>query len=160
VELKSTAFLASDFLRNTERGNHIIQFSAKDTLFTQGTEADSVFYLDGGLARLSTVSETGNEVTIMRLSAGDFVGEECLLGSAGIRLATATAITPCTAIKIERDEMIRMMHEEQSFSDFFVAYLLARGIRTRTDLVDQLLNSSERRLAGVLSLLAHLGPQG
>ena len=111
-------------------------------------------YLQTGRARLTVVSRAGKEATLALLSAGEFVGEESIAGVAGLRMATATAITACTALKIERVEMIRVMHEEHAFSDLFLAFLLARSMRTQADLVDQLFNSSEKRLARVLLLMA------
>ena len=106
------------------------------------------------------VSERGKEATITLLSAGDFIGEESIAGAVGLRLATATAITACTALKIERAEMIRVMHEEHAFSDLFLKFLLARSMRTQADLVDQLFNSSEKRLARILLLMAEFGKPG
>jgi CRP-like cAMP-binding protein len=122
--------------------------------------ADSVFYLQKGRAKLTVVSKNGKEATITLLSTGDFVGEESLAGAVGLRLATATAISACTALKIERQEMIRVMHEEHAFSDLFLKFLLARSMRTQADLVDQLFNSSEKRLAGILLLMAEFGQPG
>ena len=106
------------------------------------------------------VSGRGKEATITLLSAGDFIGEESMAGAVGLRLATATAITTCRALKIERAEMIRVMHEEHAFSDLFLKFLLARSMRTQADLVDQLFNSSEKRLARILLLMAEFGEPG
>src|ERR1700677_2013193 len=113
-----------------------------------------------GERRLTVVSKAGKEATITLLSPGDFVGEESVAAVAGPRLATATAITACTALKIERSEMIRVIHEERAFSDLFLAFLLARSMRTQADLVDQLFNSSEKRLARILLLMAEFGKPG
>ena len=110
--------------------------------------------------RVTVVSQTGKEATITLLSAGDFVGEESLAAVPGLRLATATAITACTALKITREEMIRVMHEEHDFSDLFLKFLLARSMRIQADLVDQLFNSSEKRLARILLLMAEFGKPG
>ena len=110
--------------------------------------------------KLTVVSTNGKEATIALLSAGDFVGEESIAGVVGLRLATATAITACTALKIERSEMIRVLQEEHAFSNLFLKFLLARSMRTQADLVDQLFNSSEKRLARVLLLLAEFGKPG
>jgi CRP-like cAMP-binding protein len=116
--------------------------------------------LQKGRAKLAVVSAAGKEATITLLSTGDFVGEESLAGAVGLRLATATAINACTALKIERAEMIRVMHEEHAFSDLFLKFLLARSMRTQADLVDQLFNSSEKRLARILLLMAEFGMPG
>jgi CRP/FNR family transcriptional regulator, cyclic AMP receptor protein len=132
----------------------------KHAFFSQGRPADSIFYLQKGRAKLTVVSENGKEATITLLTEGDFVGEESLASVGGLRLATATAITVCTALKIEREEMVRVMHEEHSFSDLFLKFLLARSMRTQADLVDQLFNSSEKRLARILLLLAEFGKPG
>jgi CRP/FNR family cyclic AMP-dependent transcriptional regulator len=138
----------------------IVQLVAKQTFFTQGDTADSIFYLQSGKAQITVVSQTGKEATIAFLSAGEFVGEESLTAIHGLRLATATALTPCTALKINREEMIRVMHEEHEFSDLFLRFLLARSMRIQADLVDQLFNSSEKRLARILLLMAEIGKPG
>jgi CRP-like cAMP-binding protein len=132
----------------------------KQTFFSQGDSADSVFYLQKGRAKLTVVSENGKEATIMLLSAGDFIGEESLAAVPGLRLSTATAINACTALIIGREEMIRVMHEEPSFSDLFLSFLLVRSMRAQADLVDQLFNSSEKRLARILLLMAEFGKPG
>jgi CRP-like cAMP-binding protein len=119
-----------------------------------------VYYLQSGRAKLTVVSKSGKEATISLLAAGEFVGEECLAGVVGLRLATAVAVTACTALKIERDEMIRVIHEEHVFSDMFLKFVIARSIRTQADLVDQLFNSSEKRLARILLLMAEFGTKG
>ena len=133
---------------------------AKEPFFTQGDNADCVFYLQNGRAKLTVISKAGKEATIALLGAGDFVGEESMAGTPGLRMATATAIAPCTALRIERTEMVRAMHEEHQFSDLFLKFLLARSMRTQADLVDQLFNSSERRLARILLLMAEFGQPG
>ena len=132
----------------------------KDTFFSQGDLADTVFYLQRGRAKLTVVSVKGKEATIALLAAGDFVGEESLASIPGLRLATASAVNSCAALKITRDEMIRVMHEEPAFADFFVKFLLTRSMRTQADLVDQLFNSSEKRLARILLLMAEFGKPG
>jgi CRP-like cAMP-binding protein len=118
------------------------------------------FYLQEGRAKLTVVSQNGKEATIMFLSAGDFVGEGSLAAAAGLRMATATAVNSCTALKITREEMIRVMHDEPAFADIFLKFLLARSLRTQADLVDQLFNSSEKRLARTLLLRAEFGQTG
>jgi CRP/FNR family cyclic AMP-dependent transcriptional regulator len=148
------------FLENSGIGRRTVELKAKQTFFSQGDVADCVYYLRKGRAKITIVSNEGKEATITLLSPFDFVGEESLASVGGLRLTTATAITACSALKIERDEMIRAMHGEHQFSDVFVKYLLARGIRTQADLVDQLFNSSEKRLARVLLLMAEFGMPG
>ena len=160
AELKKSGFDAAAFLARAGLGRTIIQLAPQDAFFSQGNPADSVFYLHKGRARVTVVSAAGKEATIALLAAGDFVGEEALAAMAGLRLATATAITACTALIISRHEMIRVMHEEHSFSDLFLKYLLERGMRVQADLVDQLFNSSEKRLARILLLMAELGKPG
>jgi CRP/FNR family transcriptional regulator, cyclic AMP receptor protein len=151
------AFDAATFLANAGLGRRIVQLEPKQTFFTQGDPANAVFYLQKGRARVTVVSTAGKEATITLLTAGDFVGEESLVAPAGLRLATATALTACIALKIARDEMIRVMHEEHDFSDVFLKFLLARSLRIQADLVDQLFNSSEKRLARILLLMAEFG---
>jgi CRP-like cAMP-binding protein len=132
----------------------------KEFFFSQRDPADSIFYLRKGSARLTVVSQEGKEATITLLCAGDFIGEEALASLGGLRMATATAITACTALRIEREEMVRVMHEEHTFSDLFLKFLLARSMRTQADLIDQLFNSSEKRLARILLLMAEFGKPG
>ena len=143
TDLRSIAFDPAAFLAQAGLGRRIVQLKAKEAFFSQGSSADSIFYLQKGRAKLTVVSIAGKEATITLLNAGEFVGEECVAGVAGLRLATATAITACTALKIERLEMIRVLHAEHAFSDLFLTFLLARSMRTQADLVDQLFNSSE-----------------
>jgi CRP/FNR family transcriptional regulator, cyclic AMP receptor protein len=159
-ELKNTAFEVVDFLAKAGLGRRIVQLKPRQAFFSQGNPADSVFYLQKGRAQLTVVSKNGKEATIALLSSGEFVGEESIAGAVGLRLATATAITTCTALKIERVEMIRVIHEEHALSDLFLKFLLARSMRTQADLVDQLFNSSEKRLARILLLLAEFGKPG
>src|ERR1700690_1215602 len=154
------AFDLPAFLAEAGLGRKIIQLKPKQAFFSQGGRADSIFYLQSGRAKLTVFSEKGKEATITLFAAGDFVGEESLATVGGLRLATATAVTACTALKIAREEMVRVMHEEHSFSDLFVKFLLARSMRTQADLVDQLFNSSEKRLARILLLLAEFGKPG
>jgi CRP-like cAMP-binding protein len=132
----------------------------KQVFFAQGDPADAIFYLQKGQAKITIVSTAGKEATITLLFDGDFVGEGALAAVPGLRLATATALTACTALKIQRDEMIRVMHEEHEFSDLFLSFLLARSMRIQADLVDQLFNSSEKRLARILLLMAQFGQPG
>ena len=160
TELENAAFDAAAFLLEAGLGRRIVKLKPKQDFFSQGNPADSVFYLQKGRAKLTVVSERGKEATITLLSAGDFIGEESIAAVAGRRLATATAITTCTALKIDRAEVMRVMHEEHTFSDLFLKFLLARSMRTQADLVDQLFNSSEKRLARILLLMAEFGKPG
>lgn len=160
VKLEKPAFDVEAFLATAGLGRKIVQLQPKQTFFSQGDAADSIFYLQEGRVKVTVVSQTGKEATITLLSAGDFVGEESLAAVSGLRLATATAITACTALKIGRNEMIRAMHEENDFSDLFLKFLLERSMRIQADLVDQLFNSSEKRLARILLLMAEFGKPG
>jgi CRP/FNR family cyclic AMP-dependent transcriptional regulator len=153
-------FDSATFLASAGLGRRIIELKPKQTFFCQGDPADSVFYLQKGRARLTVVSENGKEATITLLSAADFVGEESLAAILGLRLATATAVSSCTALKIGRVEMIRVMHDEPTFADLFLKFLLVRSMRIQADLVDQLFNSSEKRLARILLLMAEFGKPG
>jgi CRP-like cAMP-binding protein len=132
----------------------------KQVFFLQGSPADSIFYLRTGSAKLTVVSPDGKEGTVALLHAGEFIGEESLASVGGVHLATASAIAVCTALQIAREEMIRVMHEEHSLSEMYMKFLLARSMRTQADLVDQLFNSSEKRLARILLLLAEFGEPG
>jgi CRP-like cAMP-binding protein len=160
VELEKPGFDAAAFLASAGLGRRIIQLAPREAFFSQGDSADSVFYLQNGRAKLTVVSPAGKEATITLLSAGDFVGEEALAAMPGLRLATATAITACTALRISRGEMIHIMHEEHSFSDLFLKVILERSMRIQADLVDQLFNTSEMRLARILLLMAEFGKPG
>lgn len=148
------------YLSHEGPGRKVVAFAPGAHIFAQGDSADGVFYLQSGRAKLTVVSASGKEATITLLSTGDFVGEESMAGAGGLRMASATSVTACSALKIERDEMIRVMHEQHAFSDLFVKFRLARSMRTQADLVDQLFNSSEKRLARVLLLMAEFGKPG
>ena len=156
----STPFDPSIYLATPGPGRKLIQCKAKYVFFAQGDAADAVYYLRSGRAKLTVVSKAGKEATITLLSVGDFVGEESIAAVAGLHLSTATALTHCSALKIERKEMLRVIHEEHAFSDLFLVFLLARSMRTQADLVDQLFNSSEKRLARILLLMAEFGKPG
>jgi CRP-like cAMP-binding protein len=160
VEDEKPRFDVAAFLASAGLGRRIIQLAPNDAFFTQGDPSDSVFYLQNGRAKVTVVSATGKEATIALLSAGDFVGEESLAAISGVRLATATAVTACTTLKINRQEMIHAMHEEHRFSDRFMKFILERSMRIQADLVDQLFNSSEKRLARILLLMAEFGEPG
>jgi len=160
VELNKLPFDAAAFLATAGLGRRIVQLAPKEPFFSQGEPADSIFYLQKGRAKITVVSHTGKEATITLLNTGDFLGEEALAAVPGLRLATATATTACSAIKIKREEMIRVLHEEHDFSDLFLKFLLARSMRIQADLVDQLFNSSEKRLARILLLMAEFSRPG
>jgi CRP/FNR family cyclic AMP-dependent transcriptional regulator len=147
------------FLATIGEGRRIVSFKEKQTIFVQGDACNAVFYIQKGKVRLTVVSKTGQEATIGILSDGDFFGEGGLSGQP-VRMSSATAMTDCTVLRIDKKAMMRVLHEEHSLSDLFVAYLLTRNIRYEADLVDQLFNSSEKRLARVLLLLAHFGKEG
>jgi len=160
VSLNNKRFDAANFLAISGLGKRIVQTKAKHILFSQGDRADSIFFLQKGRVKLTVVSANGKEATITFLIAGDFIGEEAIAALGGVRMATATAITACTTLKIEREEMIRVMHEEHDFSDLVIKFLLSKSMRTQSDLVDQLFNSSEKRLARLLLLMAEFGKPG
>ena len=157
VEMRKPDFDAATFLMSAGLGRRIVQLAPKMAFFSQGDLADSVFYLQKGRAKITVVSAAGKEATITIVAAGEFVGEGALAAIASRRLSTATAITACSALKIGREEMIRVMHEEHSFSDVFLKFLLERSMRIQADLVDQLFNSSEKRLSRILLLMAEFG---
>src|SRR3984885_6362904 len=147
------------FLSTINVGRKIEALPKKQTIFVQGDSSDAVFYIQTGKVRLTVVSKSGKEATIGILNEGDFFGEGCLIGQL-LRLCSATAMTDCSVMRIEKKAMMEVLHREQTFSDMFVKYLLTRNIRYEEDLVDQLFNSSEKRLARVLLLLAHFGKEG
>jgi CRP/FNR family transcriptional regulator, cyclic AMP receptor protein len=156
---KLTKFDPKTFLSTINGGRKIEAFPQKQTIFAQGDSSDAVFYIKEGKVRLTVVSQIGKEATIGILNKGDFFGEGCLTGQP-LRLCSATAMTDCSVMNIAKKSMMEVLHREQSFSEMFVAYLLARNIRYEEDLVDQLFNSSEKRLARILLLLAHFGKEG
>ena len=148
------------FLEKVGLGRSLIELKKSQVLFSQGEAADAVFYIKKGTVKLTVVSQRGKEATVALLESGNFVGESCIAAAEDIRMVTATALTRCTLMRIERTEMVRVLHEEHAFADVFVAFLLARNVRIQADLVDQLFNSSEKRLARILLLLAHFGKEG
>jgi len=156
----TTEFDAAEFLSSAGLGRTIVELKAKQHFFRQGDPADAVFYLQKGRVKVTVISQNNKQATITLLSSTDFVGEESLAAILGLRLASATAISACTALKIDRSEMIRVMHHEPAFADLFLKFLLARSMRTQADLVDQLFNSSEKRLARVLLIMAEFGKPG
>jgi len=159
VAKKSRVFDPEALLATVGEGRKAVRFLKKQTIFAQGDVADAVFYLQSGQVKLAVVSKTGKEATIGILSEKSFFGEGSLAGQA-LRMGTATAMTDCSVMRIEKKAMMDALHREQTLSDMFVAYLLARNIRYEEDLVDQLFNSSEKRLARVLLMLAHFGKEG
>ena len=157
--LKKRDFDPKQFLATIGKGRRAVMFPRKQTIFAQGDSADAVFYIQQGKVRLTVVSQVGKEATIGILGEGDFFGEGALAGQP-LRMGSASAMTDCDVLKIDKKAMIEALHREHTFSDLFVAYLLARNIRYEEDLVDQLFNSSEKRLARILLLLAHFGKEG
>jgi CRP/FNR family cyclic AMP-dependent transcriptional regulator len=157
---KKRNFDPAAFLAKAGVGRKVVQLKNKERAFSQGDPADSIFYIQSGQIMLSVTSETGKEANVALLGTGNFCGEECVASSQLIRVASAAAITPCVLLKIDRKEMIRVLHQEHAFSDIFVGHLLARNARVQENLVDQLFNSSEKRLARLLLLLAQFGKDG
>jgi CRP-like cAMP-binding protein len=153
-------FSCAKFLKTEGQGRRLVHLKPGGIFFSQGTDPTFVLYLLAGRGKLTIVSERGKEATITLFSVGEFIGEEAIAKDAGLRTATASAITACTAMKISRDEMVRVLLDEGAFSELFVSFLLARSIRTQADLVDQLFNSSEKRLARTLLLMAAFGKPG
>lgn len=156
---KRRDFDLNAFLAAIGAGRKVVAFARKQNVFTQGETADAVFYLQTGKVKLTVLSKTGKEATIGILGESDFFGEACLAGQT-LRMMTATAMTDCAVLRIDKKAMMQALHREHEFSDLFVAYLLTRNIRYEEDLVDQLFNSSEKRLARVLLLLARFGKEG
>jgi CRP/FNR family cyclic AMP-dependent transcriptional regulator len=158
-KLRIPAFDVQSFLDSAGLRRKVAEFRGKETVCGQGDPAKSVMYIQEGGVKLSVVNETGKEAVVAILGPGDFFGEGCLAGQS-VCMATATTIAATTMLVIEKTEMIRVLHEEREFSDRFIAYMLARNIRVEEDLIDQLFNSSEKRLARTLLLLARYGAQG
>jgi CRP-like cAMP-binding protein len=156
---KAIKFDSKTFLSTINGGRKIEPFPKRRIIFAQGDPSDAVFYIREGKVRLTVVSQIGKEATIGILNKGDFFGEGCLTGQL-LRLCSATAMTDCSVMRIDKKSMMEVLHREHAFSDMFVAYLLTRNIRYEEDLVDQLFNSSEKRLARILLLLAQFGKDG
>jgi CRP/FNR family transcriptional regulator, cyclic AMP receptor protein len=156
---KKPAFDQDAFLATIGKGQKTVSFARRSAIFSQGDVADAVFYIQAGKVKLTVVSNNGREATVGILSAGDFCGEGCL-GGQPLRMGSAIAMTECAILRIDKKLMMEALHRQHEFSDLFVAYLLARNIRYEEDLVDQLFNSSEKRLARILLLLAHFGKEG
>jgi CRP/FNR family transcriptional regulator, cyclic AMP receptor protein len=153
---KRNKFDLKTFLSTINGGRTIVAAPKKQTIFTQGDSSDSVFYIRRGKIKLTVLAKNGKEATIGILSEGDFFGEGCLAAQP-LRMCTATTITDCMVMRIDKKSIMEVIHRERTFSDMFIAYLLTRNIRYEEDLVDQLFNSSEKRLARILLLLAHFG---
>jgi CRP/FNR family transcriptional regulator, cyclic AMP receptor protein len=156
---KKRDFDPREFLATIGEGRKVVAFAKKQTIFTQGDAAEAVFYIQEGKVRLTVVSQIGKEATLGILREGEFFGEGSLAGQP-LRMGSATAITDCEVLQIDKKAMMLALHREHTLSDLFVAYLLARNIRYEEDLVDQLFNSSEKRLARILLLLARFGKEG
>jgi CRP-like cAMP-binding protein len=156
---KGREFDPKKFLATIGAGRKVVNFPKKQAIFAQGDAADAVFYIQDGKVRLTVVSNAGKEATLGILSEGEFFGEGSLAGQP-LRMGSATAMTACELLRIDKKAMMLALHREHTFSDLFVAYLLARNVRYEEDLVDQLFNSSERRLARMLLLLARFGKEG
>jgi CRP/FNR family cyclic AMP-dependent transcriptional regulator len=157
--IKKCAFDPTKFLTAISEGRKVVVFPKKQTIFAQGDTADAIFYVQVGKVILTVVSTIGKEATLGILNEGEFFGEGSLAGQA-IRMGSATAMTDCELLQIDKTAMMLALHREPTFSDLFVAYLLTRNIRYEEDLVDQLFNSSEKRLARILLLLAQFGKEG
>lgn len=157
---KKPTFKPEVFLARNGLGRKIIDFEKHQTLFSQGDAANAIFYIRKGKVKLTVISKRGKEATIALLGVGDFVGEECIAAIQPQRMATAAALTSCTVLRIDRKEMVRVLHAQKEFSEVFVSYLLTRNVRFQEDLIDQLFNSSEKRLARALLLLAQFGKDG
>src|SRR3984893_1143861 len=155
---KSTAFNVKLFLDSAGLGRKVGKFRTKETVFAQGDPAKNVMYIREGGMKLTVVNEVGKEAGVAILGPGDFFGEGCLAGQS-VRIGTATAITSSTVLVIEKSEMLKLLHEEHDLSDRFIRFMLARNIRIEEDLIDQLFNSSEKRLARTLLLLARYGKE-
>jgi CRP-like cAMP-binding protein len=156
---KSRGFNAEQFLQTAAKGRAVTTYPAGEIIYTQGDDADSVFYIRRGKVKISVLSMHGKEAIIAVLKADEFFGEGCLIGQPQ-RLSSAVAMTECDVMRIEKVEMLRVLHDQSTFSDLFVAHVLARSARVEEDLIDQLFNSTEKRLARLLLLLANFGKEG
>ena len=159
MKRKKSAFDAKVFLQSVGASRRAEEFRKKQTIFSQGDNADSVMYVQSGSVKLTVVNEGGKEAVVAIVGTGDFFGEGGMAGQR-LRIATATAVVPTTVLIIEKDEMMRVLHTEHALSDRFISHILARNIRVEADLVDQLFNSTEKRLARTLLLLARYGEEG
>jgi CRP/FNR family cyclic AMP-dependent transcriptional regulator len=156
---RQRAFDSKAFLSTVNGGRTITAYRKDLTVYRQGDPADAVFYIQTGKVKVTVVSALGKEAVIAFLGEGDFFGEGCLNGHA-VRLATVTAMSPCTVMRIPKPEIVSVIHEQPAFAELFIAHLLQRNSRAEEDLVDQLFNSSEKRLARTLLILANFGKEG
>jgi CRP/FNR family cyclic AMP-dependent transcriptional regulator len=159
VKTKRKLFDTKAFLSKVGRGRTMLHYEKNRRIFSQGDPADGLFYIQNGKAKLTVVSQQGKEAVVALLREGDFFGEGCLAGQV-LRMATATAMDGCSVMRLEKKSVIRVLHDEPAFSELFLRYLLSRNIKIEEDLVDQLFNSSEKRLARVLLMLANFGKEG
>ena len=157
---KARPFDPRAYLAQSGLGRAMVQYRKNRTIFAQGQPADAVFYIQKGRVKLSVLSKQGKEATIALLGQDEFMGEGCITSDQPKRMASATAITDCSVLRIERKTMLSVLHREHAFSDLFVAYLVTRNSQIQEDLVDQLFNSAEKRLARTLLLLARFGKEG
>ena len=157
---ENQSFHVQRYLDTAGVARQIVEFPKKRTIFTQDDPSNTVLYIQEGAVKLTVINESGKEAVIGLLGAGDFLGEGCISNGSPVRLATATAMAATTALVIEKKEMIRVLHEEQEFADHFIAYMLKLNVKIEADLVDQLFNSSEKRLARALLMLARYGREG
>jgi CRP/FNR family cyclic AMP-dependent transcriptional regulator len=159
MKRKKSAFDAEVFLQSVGASRRVEEFRKRQTIFSQGDRADSVMYVQNGNVKLTVVNTSGKEAVVAIFGVGDFFGEGGMAGQK-LRIATATAVVPTTVLIIEKDEMMRVLHTEHGLSDRFISHILARNIRVEADLIDQLFNSTEKRLARTLLLLARYGGEG
>jgi CRP/FNR family transcriptional regulator, cyclic AMP receptor protein len=152
-------FDPKEFLSKIGKGRSIAKYRTSEIIFSQGDQADSVFFIDAGKVKLTVISEQGKEAVVALLGKGDFCGEGCLAGQPK-RIATAAAMMDCEVMQLQKDAIIRVLHDEPAFSELFISHILTRTIRVEADLIDQLFNSSEKRLARALLLLANFGKEG
>ncbi len=157
---KARAFDPKVFLTQTGLGRTLLRYPRNKVIFAQGEPSDSVFYIQTGRVKLTVLSLRGKEATIALLGDGDFMGEDCIASGQPMRTTFATTITDCCVLRIEKEAMLKVLHREHAFSDLLVAYLVRRYNQTQEDLVDQLFNSAEKRLARTLLLLARFGKEG
>src|SRR5881397_3847484 len=159
TQKKPAPFDPGTYLVKVQGGETVKEYRKKQIIFSQGSPADAVFYIEKGKVKLTVLSTRGKEAVVAILGSGDFFGEGCLAGQP-LRMATATAMTECSILRLQKETMVRMLHNEPALSELFMRYLLSRNVRIEEDLVDQLFNSSEKRLARILLLLTRFGKDG
>ena len=159
TQKKPAPFDPGTYLVKVQGGETVKEYRKKQTIFVQGSPADAVFYIEKGKVKLTVLSARGKEAVVAILGSGDFFGEGSLAGQP-LRMATATSMTECSILRVNKETMIRTLHDERAFSEIFMSYLLSRNTRIEEDLVDQLFNSSEKRLARILLLLTRFGKEG